>query len=123
MMNTKPHIAFMSCEVADESEFETYLNSMGLTFVTGLGCYHGTTEKSYLIVLGTEIHLAANRVRKLLLVGTMFDQESILYCDNERTAYLLSCDGIAAPKLGTLQQVALPAGDYSLFNDKYYEVK
>lgn len=122
-MNTKSHVAFISCEPSDEKQFEICLRGQGLKFNTGLGCFEGVKEKAYLISLGTEPRLVASRLDFVVALGASFNQDSVLYCDNERTAYLMSCTGPAAPMIGKLEPVALPSGDYSYFNGCYYEVK
>jgi len=121
----KPHVAFMSCIPDDERSLESNLRQTGLKFVKGLGCYQGVQENSYMIVLSTEMHVATSKLNQVMRLGRMYGQESILYCDPDRTSYLMYCDESSAPKLGTLKAVGLiPDGDdWSFFGGSYWQIK
>jgi hypothetical protein len=122
MKDVKPHIAFMSCEPEDEKRLETQLRQIGLKYIVGEGCYKGVKEKSYMIFLSTYICVATQKLEQVVTIAQRFNQESVLYCDNERFAYLLYVDGVSAPCIGTLKAVSKPEGDYSRFNGAFYEV-
>ena len=123
-MNTRPHIAMISCEQAREDGLEYALRDrLELPFIKGEGCYQGEVEHSYMVVLGTNMRVVRQRLTWLQMLGVYFEQESVLYCDNERTAYLLYCEGPRAPRLGKLVSVASPEGDYSYFNGTYWEIQ
>jgi hypothetical protein len=122
-MTCKPHIAFIACEACDTDRLEQGLKDLDISFAKGEGCYQGTKEPSYLCILSTDLRLAEKRLEQVCQLAGEFEQESVLYCDNERTAYLLFMDKPDAPRLGTLVEVAVPQGDYSYFQGRYYEVQ
>jgi hypothetical protein len=121
----KPHIAFLSCERDRQRELKDNLRNAGLKYQEVTGCYEGLIETSYLVVLSTEIHVAERKLDQVLKLARKYEQESILYCDSERTAYLLYCEGPQAPKLGVFQSVGpMPLTDnWTFVNGSYYEVK
>lgn len=97
---------------------KTQLQRQGYKPVDVDGVYFGQTEKSLMVIVDSE-----KTLKGFLKLAASFDQESILYRDNENNCELFYVNG-KREKLGQLKQIcAAHRGQYSSytkFNDKYY---
>lgn len=105
----------------DETFIEQGLTKRPIKHLTG--CYKGTTERSYLIPLTHGLLLA-----DCTAFAKEHNQESILYLDNQRNAYLVYCDKDQSEYLGTFTAVSrdrATGGDawtYDPITKQYYMV-
>lgn len=87
----------------------------GIMSVEVEGCYKGVTERAFMVFSITD-KIALEYLKK-------YEQESALYIDNERSAYLLYADGVCIP-YGQLKSVtetrAKASSGYTKRNGSYF---
>lgn len=136
-MNTVqlPSIVIMSAEVKGLSPFQNsyrteqmamWLGEVGLAWKAVEGVWNGTKEMSFVVTYRTDEELG-----QLIDLAKLYDQEAILYADQERNAYLLrqvgpsSVDSIGklVTKAGRLPDPEPTAYTRELDGSLYYVVE
>jgi hypothetical protein len=128
-----PKIVILSAELSTETEFFNLLRTnrllnmirdINLPFGVVEGYYKGVKENSVLVEIKNELD-----VETLLDFAKNFNQESILYSDENRESCLYICDnGLENPEMiGKLQAVseleAKKLDSYTYVNGAYYICK
>ena len=129
MRQQLPQIVILSAELSentkDQNEHLTAklacaLGDMNMPFKSVQGMYKGHKENSFLVIVRDfkEISLMNN-------LAWAYHQESILYCDQDRNAFLVYCDGTPADALGVFQKVDSVEGldAYTIDGDEYWTCK
>lgn len=100
------------------------LRNYGLPYKTVEGCYKGDRELSFLVVIDNNEWVSILRE-----VGTVLGQESILWVDEEREAFLLECGGsYRDAHIGKFERVSpdkaetLDGWTYDSAADQYWSV-
>jgi hypothetical protein len=76
------------------------LEDIGAEFLQADGCYKGTEEVSFVVKSDITMFKAL-----LDIASKNFAQESVLYVDEDKQAYLMYCDMFKTEQLGTFTQV------------------
>ena len=103
-VNLKPFVIFaINSDMDSRAEQDLIGAFLGKSVKKLTGCYNGKTEHSYLVVLDNEEDLIL--VRDL---AAIYNQESILYVDNEREAKLHYLSQPSQKRLGRWSNVSAP---------------
>lgn len=108
-MRTVSQVVILSAELSTKrfesnrqrtETLEGMLNDCNFRFKKALGCYKGSSEDSFVVVLRDAQELETLKD----FAFTNFEQESILYQDANQEAYLVFANG-KTEQLGRLEQV------------------
>jgi len=131
---TKKHnqqVIILSAELSDLSNEEnksrtltldSWLRDLGLNFTQVQGCYKGSSEESFLVVIRESDCIETLKG----FAFKQFNQDSVLYQDTSGLCYLEYENGISN-KIGRFEQVnpnyikTLDA--YTVINDKVFTIK
>jgi hypothetical protein len=126
-----PKIVILSAELSTETEFFNQLRTnrlinmirdLNLPFGLVDGYYKGDKENSILVEVKNQID-----VENLLGFASNFDQECILYSDENRSSELIFCNGENRQMIGKLQAVseleARKQDNFTYVNGGYYITK
>lgn len=95
------------------------IEDIGLPFKQTLGVYNGVSEQTFVVLIRNQLDIDVLKD----FAFKNFDQESVLYQDANREAYLFFRDGTIS-NLGHLNAVpkeaAIKSGSYTIMNDLYY---
>lgn len=113
-MNTTQQVIILSAENNQVSESENKsrtanLNSclyeLGLSVNQATGCFNGTTQDSFVVIVKNEAEIDAVKKLAFNAIGFGgFGQDAILYQDANQEAYLVDKSGDEV-RLGRLEQV------------------
>ena len=117
--HTHTPLAILALNIEDASnELSIVRSNLGNDARPVEGVYKGKHERAYIVPL---IDTTLNDVLKL---AREFDQESILFLDNQRQGWLHYCDRCLSDYLGTFKEVSPMVADtldtYTKDGVKYY---
>jgi hypothetical protein len=106
----------------DDTDLYGLLDRIGFNPNRVTGAYKGISEQKYLVYVPA-LHIDRH-LKELIRIGQEFNQEALLFVDNERSAELIFTDGGAPYKLGHWKEIGadipIEQDSYTEYNGKYY---
>lgn len=134
MREVKPYHAIISAELENNEDnarnteaLKDKLDALGFIYHAVFGCYEGVTEESFLVNLGTDARFHKQNASEVLRLGCLFQQDSLLFIDNEENAELVFCESGEKQNIGTFtcvcEENAKAQAAYTKIGERYFICK